>query len=144
MKTLVPAIALGWLFSLACSSALAEGSIYKWTDAKGRLHFSNAPTREAEAVDDSLPPASTFGTEAEPTPPTTASTAPVPEARSPRSGVDATPPTESEPTATGPSANDEPGLAAEGSPAMPAPSASAGLPAQAEPSDSGESDSEPE
>lgn len=144
MKTLVPAIALGWLLSLACSSALAEGSIYKWTDAKGRLHFSNAPTREAEAVDDSLPPASTFGTEAEPTPPTTASTAPAPEARSPRSGVDATPPTESEPTATGPTANDEPGLSAEGSAAGPAPSAAAGLPAPAEPSDSGESDSEQE
>lgn len=141
MKTPVPAIALGWLLFLACSSALAQGSIYKWTDAKGRLHFSNAPTREAEAVDDSLPPASTFGTEAEPTPPTTASTAPAPEARSPRSGVDTTPPTESEPTATGPTANDEPGLSAEGSAAGPAPSASAGLPAPAEPSDSGESDS---
>ena len=135
MKTLVPAMTLGWFLFLACSSARAQG-IYKWTDAKGRLHFSNAPTREAETVDDSLPPASTFGTEAEPTPPATASTAPAPEARSPRSGVDATPLTESEPTTTGPTANDEPGLSAEGSP-----SASASLPTQAEPSDSGEGDS---
>jgi len=133
MKTLVPAMTLGWFLFLACSSARAQG-IYKWTDAKGRLHFSNAPTREAEAVDDSLPPASTFGTETEPTPPATE--APASAARSPRSDVDAPPPAESEPTATGPSANDEPGVSAEGSP-----SASAGLPAQAEPSDSGEGDS---
>ncbi len=140
MKTLVPAIALGWLLFLVCSPALAQGSIYKWTDAKGRLHFSNAPTHEAETVDDSLPPASTFGTEAEPTLPTTAATAP--EARSPRSDVDATPPAESEPI--GPTATDEPGLSADGSPAMPAPSAPAGLPAQAEASDSGESDSSQE
>ena len=135
MKTLVPAMTLGWFLFLACSSARAQG-IYKWTDAKGRLHFSNAPTREAEAVDDSLPPASTFGTEAEPTPPATEAPAPASAARSPRSDVDAPPPAESEPTATGPSANDEPGVSAEGSP-----SASAGLPAQAEPSDSGEGDS---
>ena len=136
MKILVPAIVLGWLLSLACSPALAQGSIYKWTDAKGRVHFTNTPTREAEAVDDSLPPASTFGTETEPPSPTTASTVPLPEARSPRSDVDAPPPAESEPTATGPSANDEPGLSADGSP-----SASTGLPAQAEPSDSEEGDS---
>lgn len=144
MKTFVSAIALGCLLFLACSSALAQGNIYKWTDAKGRLHFTNAPTREAQAVDDSLPPASTFGTEAEPTPPATASTEPAPEAPSPRSGVDATPPAESEPPATGPTANDEPGLPAEGPAVGPAPSASADLPAPAEPSDSGESDTEQE
>ena len=144
MKTLAFAIALGWFLFLACSAALAEGNIYKWTDAKGRLHFSNAPTREAQTVDDSLPPTSTFGTEAEPTPPATTATAPTPEARSPRSDGDVAPPTESEPIDTGSTANEEPGLSAEGSPSMPAPSASAGPPAQAESGDSGESDSEQE
>ena len=144
MKILASALALGWFLFLACSAALAEGNIYKWIDAKGRLHFSNAPTREAEAVDDSLPPASTFGTEAAPTPPATASTAPTPEARSPRSGGDVAPPAGSEPINTGSTANDEPGVSAEGSPSVPAPSASAGLPAQAESGDSGESDSEQE
>jgi Domain of unknown function (DUF4124) len=76
MKILMP-ISVGWFLFLACSSAFAQGVIYKWIDAKGKIHFSNTPTREAEAVDDTLPPASTFDTQAEPTPPATASTQPV-------------------------------------------------------------------
>lgn len=48
--------------SLIFSSAPATGqNIYRWTDAQGRVHFSNAPVSEATAVDDELPPAPNFG-----------------------------------------------------------------------------------
>lgn len=48
--------------SLIFSSAPVTGqNIYRWTDAQGRVHFSNAPVSEATAVDDELPPAPNFG-----------------------------------------------------------------------------------
>jgi hypothetical protein len=43
------------------SAPVTAQSIYRWTDAQGRVHFSNAPISEATAVDDELPPATSFG-----------------------------------------------------------------------------------
>lgn len=143
MKILMP-ISVGWFLFLACSSASAQGVIYKWIDAKGRIHFSNTPTREAEAVDDTLPPASTFDTQAEPTPPATASTQPVPQAPSPSSSADEAPPAASEPAAGEPTAADAPGLSPEEPLGAPVPSASADQPAPTAPGDAEESDSETE
>jgi len=149
MKILMPISVGGFLF-LACSSASAQGAIYKWIDAKGSIHFSNTPTHEAEAVDDTLPPASTFDAQAEPTPPATASTKPVPEAPSPSSSADEVPPAASEPAAGEPIAADEPtaanepGVSPEGPFATPLPSASADQPVPTAPGDAEESDSETE
>jgi uncharacterized protein DUF4124 len=45
----------------------AQGTLYKWTDSRGTIHYSNTPTGpNAAAVDDTLPPASSFKS---PTPP---------------------------------------------------------------------------
>jgi Domain of unknown function (DUF4124) len=143
MKILMP-ISVGWFLFLACSSAFAQGVIYKWIDAKGKIHFSNTPTHEAEAVDDTLPPASTFDTQAEPTPPATASTQPVPQAPSPSSSADEAPPAASEPAVGEPTAVDAPGLPPEGPLAAPVPSASADQPVPTAPGDAEESDSETE
>ena len=43
---------------------LAQGTIYKWIDSDGRLHYSNTPTDEACSVDAEPPPATSFGTPA--------------------------------------------------------------------------------
>jgi hypothetical protein len=43
------------------SAPVTAQNIYRWTDAQGRIHFSNAPVSEATAVDDELPPATSFG-----------------------------------------------------------------------------------
>lgn len=43
------------------SAPVTAQSIYRWTDAQGRVHFSNAPVSEATAVDEELPPATSFG-----------------------------------------------------------------------------------
>jgi hypothetical protein len=51
-------ISLSLIFS---SAPVTAQSIYRWTDAQGRVHFSNAPVSEATAVDDELPPATSFG-----------------------------------------------------------------------------------
>ena len=66
MKTYIAASALVLSFGALVWSApaLAQGSIYKWVDSAGRLHYSNTPTDEARAVDDELPPATSFGTPA--------------------------------------------------------------------------------
>jgi hypothetical protein len=45
----------------------AQGTLYKWTDSRGIVHYSDTPTNTtATAVDDTLPPASSFKS---PTPP---------------------------------------------------------------------------
>lgn len=52
----------------------AQGTLYKWTDSRGNIHYSNTPTgTNAKAIDDTLPPAASFKSltppsEAEPTP----------------------------------------------------------------------------
>jgi hypothetical protein len=52
----------------------AQGTLYKWTDSRGNVHYSNTPTNTtATAVDNTLPPASSFKS---PTPPPEATTAP--------------------------------------------------------------------
>jgi Domain of unknown function (DUF4124) len=67
---------------LGCATSLlllpafssAQGTLYKWTDSRGNLHYSNTPTNTtATAVDDTLPPASSFKS---PTPPEPAKDSP--------------------------------------------------------------------
>jgi ribonuclease E len=67
-------ISLSLIFSAAPVTAQ---SIYRWTDAQGRVHFSNAPVSEATAVDDELPPATSFGgvQDSSPSPPQTPTSA---------------------------------------------------------------------
>jgi hypothetical protein len=60
---------LGFATSLLLLPAFssAQGTLYKWTDSRGNVHYSNTPTNTtATAVDDTLPPASRFKS---PTPP---------------------------------------------------------------------------
>lgn len=60
---------LGFATSLMLVPAfsVAQGTLYKWIDARGHVHYSNTPTSTtATAVDDTLPPASSFKS---PTPP---------------------------------------------------------------------------
>lgn len=56
--TLVSALSL--IFS---SAPVASQNIYKWTDAQGRVHFSNTPVGAADSVDEDLPPSTSFGTD---------------------------------------------------------------------------------
>lgn len=98
MKIFVPTTTLvGTFLFFIGSSAPALGEIYKWTDPQGHLHFSNTPTGKAEAVDDALPPASSFVAPPEPTPAPTVSSIPSSDASSPP-----------QPTAPVPSADSEP------------------------------------
>lgn len=60
---------LGFATSLLLLPAFssAQGTLYKWTDSRGNVHYSNTPTNTtATAVNDTLPPASSFKS---PTPP---------------------------------------------------------------------------
>jgi hypothetical protein len=118
MKTFVSAFLLSGFLVLICPAAFAQGAIYKWTDAQGRIHFSNTPTDlSAESVDESLPPASAFGGQPESAPAATEPTSEPATPSSPSQTAEAPPP-ESEPTV----AEDEPGLATEGPLAAPEPS----------------------
>src|SRR5712691_10083252 len=126
-KMLTPALVLGCFLFLTCSSVLAQGGIYKWTDAKGRIHFSNAPTGNAEAVDETLPPPSTFATQPEPTSPAIAATEPAAGAASPPVTTEEVPPPIPIPAAAEPTPADEPGLSAEEPSAALVPSASANI-----------------
>jgi hypothetical protein len=64
--------ATGLLLLPAFSSA--QGTLYKWTDSRGNVHYSNTPTNTtATVVDDTLPPASSFKS---PTPPEPAKDSP--------------------------------------------------------------------
>ena len=67
---------LGLSVLCVVSSAAAQGSIYKWVDAQGRIHYSDTPIDHAESVDDALPPAANFATPAEPESPATTATEP--------------------------------------------------------------------
>ncbi|MBI3800971.1 MAG: DUF4124 domain-containing protein [Deltaproteobacteria bacterium] len=151
MKMLMPTVVLGGFLFLACSAAFAQGGIYKWTDAKGSPHFSNTPTREAEVVDDLLPPASNFGRQTEPPLPAIASTEPVPQAPVPPAEANEPPPSEyeapppaSEPPIGEPRAAESPGLPAAGPFAGPVPAAVGAQPAPVEPDESAEGESETE
>jgi hypothetical protein len=145
MKLIGAASVLRWSLFLTCSVASAQEGIYKWTDSKGRIHFSNAPTNtEAQSVDETLPPASAFGTQPDTTSAVTASTdepPPSPAAPPPPSQPEEIPPFTTEPEAE---ATDEPGLPAEGPLAVPEPSASADLPLPTESSDAEQDEPGPE
>ena len=53
-------------FAYIPTSVRAQG-LYKWTDSRGVVHYSNTPTNStAKTVDDALPPAANFQ---RPTPP---------------------------------------------------------------------------
>ena len=75
---------MSWL-TITSVSAFAQGSLYKWVDPQGTVHYTNAPTKDtARSVDDALPPASEFQS---PTPPPeTAKADSEPTKPSPRSG----------------------------------------------------------
>ena len=149
MKKLMPAGVLGWFLFLACSSAFAQGGIYKWTDVKGTIHFSNTPTREAETVNDLLPPAANFERPPEPAPPAAASTTPVPQASLPAADANAPsardderPATQSQPPGVEPPAAGGPGMLPAGPSAGPLSSAAGAQPAPGESSAGAESETE--
>lgn len=58
--TLIPV--LSFIFS---SVPVAGQNIYKWTDAQGRVHFSNTPVNAADSVDEDLPPSTSFGNDSD-------------------------------------------------------------------------------
>ncbi len=75
--------ALVWI-AYSSTSVLAQG-LYKWTDSRGVIHYTNTPTNStAKTVDDALPPAANFQ---RPTPPVE----PAQEAAKPSTGDSATP-----------------------------------------------------
>jgi hypothetical protein len=81
VKTVNVAIAVGFFLAVSASSVVAQGTLYKWTDAQGRVHYTNTPTRsDAQTVDDALPPASSFVGSPEPAPATTEPSQSAPEA----------------------------------------------------------------
>ena len=67
MKQLILLALLSWPISLSVP-VYAQGTLYKWTDSRGKIHYTNTPTSmEAKAVDDVLPPAANFTSPAKPT-----------------------------------------------------------------------------
>ncbi len=60
MWMLVSLVLCGLSISLTVSSVIAQGRIYKWVDANGRVHYSNAPTGQAEDIAAILPAAASF------------------------------------------------------------------------------------
>ena len=71
-------------FVYSPTSVLAQG-LYKWTDSRGVVHYTNTPTNStAKTVDDALPPAANFQ---RPPPPVE----PAQEAAKPSTGDSATP-----------------------------------------------------
>jgi hypothetical protein len=102
VKIFLTAVMCTVSLSLSLSAAGAQGVIYKWIDAHGIVHFSNAPTNRATPVDDELPPAASFTAPPEPIPPAAPAE---PNAAAP------TPPPQTAVTPaadTGPTAEDEP------------------------------------
>ena len=76
MKPLVQMIGLAGTLLLLPAFSYAQGTLYKWTDSRGNIHYSNTPTgTNAKAVDNTLPPASRFES---PTPPPETATTPAP------------------------------------------------------------------
>jgi hypothetical protein len=71
MKPLMQMIGFAGTLLLLLTFSHAQGTLYKWTDSRGNIHYSNTPTStNATVVDDTLPPASSFKS---PTPPPEAS-----------------------------------------------------------------------
>jgi Domain of unknown function (DUF4124) len=67
MKAIARTIGFAATLSLFPALSSAQGTLYKWTDARGNIHYTNTPTSTtATSVDDTLPPASRFNS---PTPP---------------------------------------------------------------------------
>lgn len=65
--TFVRMLGFATTLSLLPAFSYAQGTLYKWTDSHGIVHYTNTPTATtATAVDDILPPASKFDS---PTPP---------------------------------------------------------------------------
>ena len=80
MKPLMQMIGFAGTLLLLPTLSHAQGTLYKWTDSRGNIHYSNTPTgTNAKAVDDTLPPAASFKS---PTPPPEAATAPPPSTES--------------------------------------------------------------
>jgi hypothetical protein len=129
MNRLAGVAILGLSLLVTASSAAAQGRIYKWVDAQGRIHFSDTPTGNAESVDEALPPASNFGTQPEPAARPLASTEPPADTVTP-------PPA----TATPPSTEGNEPAAADNEPATAdnEPAAAGSEPATAEPDAGGE------
>jgi len=59
-------VRLSSLLLLLSSAPVRGQNIYQWTDARGRIHYSNAPVDASKAIDDDLPPATNFGGESRP------------------------------------------------------------------------------
>jgi Domain of unknown function (DUF4124) len=53
-----PLVIISSLSLIFCSAPVTGQNIYRWTDLQGRIHFSNAPVHEAEAIESELPPTS--------------------------------------------------------------------------------------
>ena len=67
MKQLILAALLSWPILISVP-AHAQGTLYKWTDSRGNIHYTNTPTSiNAKAVDDVLPPAANFTSPTKPT-----------------------------------------------------------------------------
>lgn len=67
LKSFVQSIGFAVALLLLPIFSYAQGTLYKWTDSRGNVHYSNTPTNTtATAVDNTLPPASSFKS---PTPP---------------------------------------------------------------------------
>lgn len=60
MRTLAPLVVCGFTVLSLTFPAFAQGKIYKWVDAQGRVHYSNTPIGQAEDIDTLLPPAASF------------------------------------------------------------------------------------
>ena len=97
MKISRAAAILGFFLTTGASSVAAQGTLYKWTDAQGRVHYTNTPTRsDAQTVDDTLPPASSFVGSPEPAPATTEPSQSTPEAPKTPPETAAAPPAQGE------------------------------------------------
>lgn len=67
MKQFIFTVLLTWPIFISVPTH-AQGTLYKWTDARGNIHYTNTPTSvDAKAVDDVLPPAANFISPAKPT-----------------------------------------------------------------------------
>src|SRR5215216_1218873 len=73
LQSFVQRIGFAATLLLLPAFSYAQGTLYKWTDSRGNLHYSNTPTNTtATAVDNTLPPASSF--KSPPPPPEAAKT----------------------------------------------------------------------
>lgn len=67
LQSFVQRMGFAAILLLLPTFSYAQGTLYKWTDSRGNVHYTNTPTNTtATAVDNTLPPASSFKS---PTPP---------------------------------------------------------------------------